>query len=131
MGIFSTKLNYFKLIILIFVTCILSVWLLGKLSYHCPFRYLTTLNCAMCGSTRAIKLLLGFQFFDSFKMNPMALLWACILSLSYCKLFTETFYLNKMDSIFNINTYLKIPIIKYGLLGLMFINIIYLNLFKI
>ena len=85
----------------------------------------------MCGSTRAIKLFLGFHFLDSFKMNPMALLWISLLLLSYFKLLTEAFSIFKFDSILNINTYFKIPFIRYGLSALMILNIIYLNLFKV
>ena len=125
MGIFSISVNKLKLLISIFITLALSLWFFDFVKFICPIKSITSLDCAMCRSTRAIELLMEYHFVDSFKMNPMALIWLYFISLSYIKLIFESFNIEILKDLYNF----KYSITKYVFNTLIIINIFYLNLF--
>ena len=125
MGIFSISINKTKLIILILTTLVGIFWFYGKIPFLCPIKSLTGLNCSMCGSTRSIHLLLNFHFIESFKMNPLSLIWLFFITLGYIKLLFESFNIYILKDFFE----LKNNIVRYTLIGLSGINMLYLNLF--
>ena len=125
MGILSNSINKPKLLIFIIVTILLVLWWIGKISYACPIKSYTTLNCAMCKSTRAVKLLLNFNFIESVKMNPMALIWLYFIGLSYCKLALDTLNIKVLPNILRF----KYSSTKYAFMTITALNIIYLNIF--
>ena len=131
MGIFPFKLNYSKVIVLALVTILLLLWWQNIFEFFCPIKKFTTLNCPMCKSTRAMELLLNAKLMDSFIMNPLALFWTYFLIIVYLKLFFEAFNIKYTSKLFNINYYTKNDKIKYGIFSIVFINVIYLNLFSI
>ena len=125
MGIFSISVNKLKLLISIFITLALSLWFFDFVKFICPIKSITSLDCAMCRSTRAIELLMEYDFVASFKMNPMALIWLYFISLSYIKLIFESFNIEILKDLYNF----KYSITKYVFNTLIIINIFYLNLF--
>ena len=124
MGIFSISINKPKLLIFITVTILLVLWWMGKITYACPIKSYTTLNCAMCRSTRAVKLLLNFKFIESIKMNPMALIWSYFVGLFYIKLALETLNIRVLQNILNF----KRSSTKYTFVTMTVLNILYLNI---
>ncbi len=125
MGIFSITVNKPKLLIFVTVTILLALWWIDKISYTCPIKSYTMLNCAMCKSTRAIQLLLNFNLIESIKMNPMALIWLYFIGLSYCKLALETLNIKALPNLLEF----KRPSTKYAFMTITVLNIFYLNIF--
>ena len=125
MGIFPLSINKIKLIVLILTTIVLIFWFDGQIPFICPIKSLTGFNCSMCGSTRAIHLILNFNFIESFKMNPLALVWLYFIVLGYIKLLFESFNIYILKNIFE----LRNNAIRYTLIGFSSINMLYLNLF--
>ncbi len=125
MGIFPHSINKIKLIILILTTILGILWFYNKIPFLCPIKLYTGMYCAMCGSTRAIQLLLEFNIIDSLKMNPLAIMWLYFLILGYIKLFFESFNIIIFKNTFAIRN----SCLRYILLSASFINMIYLNLF--
>ena len=125
MGILSISINKPKLLIFVAVTILLVLWWIGKISYACPIKSYTMLNCAMCKSTRAIKLLLNFNLIESIKMNPMALIWTYFIGLLYCKLALETLNIKVLQNILEF----KQSSTKYAFMTITVLNIVYLNIF--
>ena len=130
MGIFSFSINYTKLLILVIVTVLIILWWVGEITYSCPIKSFTTFNCAMCKSTRAIKLLLELKLKDSFLMNPLALFWAYFIALTYFKLFIESFNIKHNDNYFNVKHIFKNNYLKYSVLFIVVLNTIYLNFYS-
>ena len=125
MGIFPFSINKTKLILLILTTLVGIFWFYGQIPFICPIKSLTGFNCSMCGSTRSIHLLLNFHFIESLKINPLALIWLFFIILGYIKLFFESFNIYILEKIFA----LRNNTIRYTLIGLSCINMLYLNLF--
>ena len=125
MGIFSLSINKKKLILLILTTVVGIFWFFGQIPFICPIKSLTGFNCSMCGSTRSIHLLLNFHFIESLKMNPLALMWLFFIILGYIKLLFESFNISILEKIFA----LRNNTIRYTLIGISCINMLYLNLF--
>ena len=124
MGIFPLSINKKKLILLILTTVVGIFWFFGQIPFICPIKSLTGFNCSMCGSTRSIHLLLNFHFIESLKMNPLALIWLFFITLGYIKLLFESFNIYILENIFE----LRNNTIRYTLIGLSCINMLYLNL---
>ena len=99
-------------------------WFYGQIPFICPIKSLTGLNCSMCRSTRAIHLFLDFKFIESFKMNPLALMWCYFIGLSYIKFLFEVFNVKILKHTFE----LRNTIMRYTLILISFINMLYLNL---
>ena len=125
MGILSISINKPKLLVFATVTILLVLWWIGKISYACPIKSYTMLNCAMCKSTRAINLLLNFNLIESIKMNPMALIWAYFIGLLYCKLALETLNIKVLPNILKF----KRSSTKYAFMTITVLNVLYLNIF--
>jgi len=64
----------------------------------CLFHNLTGYPCPACGTIRGLKLFFHFQFYNSLMMNPLAVIVAMVMIVSFfwivCDLIrgTETFY---------------------------------------
>ena len=125
MGIFPFSINKTKLILLILTTLVGIFWFYGQIPFICPIKSLTGFNCSMCGSTRSIHLLLNLNVIESLKMNPLALIWLFFITLGYIKLLFESFNISILEKIFE----LRNNTIRYTLIGLSCINMLYLNLF--
>ena len=119
------KFDITKLILLVLITIASILLFYGQIPFICPVKSMTGFNCSMCGSTRAIRLLLNFHFIESFKMNPLALMWLFFISLSYVKLCFEIFNVKVLQTFFE----LRNKPIRYTLIGISCINMIYLNIF--
>jgi len=70
-------------------------------------------------------LLLNFNFIESVKMNPMALIWLYFIGLSYCKLALDTLNIKVLPNILRF----KYSSTKYAFMTITALNIIYLNIF--
>jgi len=119
------KFDITKLILLVLITIASILLFYGQIPFICPVKSLTGFNCSMCGSTRSIHLLLNFHFIESFKMNPLALMWLFFIGLSYIKLCFEIFNIKIFQSFFE----LRNKPVRYTLIGLSCINMLYLNIF--
>lgn len=124
MGIFPFSINKTKLILLILTTLVGIFWFYGQIPFICPIKSLTGFNCSMCGSTRSIHLLLNLNIIESLKMNPLALIWLFFITLGYIKLLFESFNISILENVFE----LRNNAIRYTLIGLSCINMLYLNL---
>ena len=124
MGILSYSINKKKLILLVLASILIVLWFYGQIAFICPIKSLTGLNCSMCRSTRAIHLFLDFRFIESFKMNPLALMWLYFIGLSYIKFLFEVFNIKILKHTFE----LRNAVIRYTLIFISFINTLYLNL---
>ena len=83
----------------------------------------------MCGSTRAMKLLFGGSILDSFKTNPMAIMWFYLFILSYIKLIANISTINflKNYKFLNIIYLTELKFLRFRLIGFIVLNVLYLN----
>jgi len=118
------SINRPKLLILLIVTGLIILWAAGKINFSCPIKEVTTLHCAMCRSTRAMQSFINFNIIESFKLNPMALIWCYYISLAYIKLILESFNINALENPLEF----KYSYTKYAFATMVVLNTLYLNI---
>ena len=125
MGVVPFSINKSKLLILLIVTGLIVLWWAKIIDFTCPIKEMTKFHCAMCRSTRAMQSFLDFNIIESFKLNPMALIWCYYISLAYIKLILEVFNSNALEDPLGY----KYSYTKYAFMIMVVLNTIYLNIF--
>ena len=64
-------INVLVVLLSSFVVLILLLKVLDLLNFKCLFKHLFGVYCAGCGTTRMIESFLSFQFYQSFRYNPL------------------------------------------------------------
>ena len=114
------------------ISLLIFLYIIGELTFDCPFNRFFNFKCLTCGSTTAFRYLItGEGFFSVFTLNPLFYFWVIIFSLSYFDFMMFTVLNFKSNLLYKLIIKIERNLfIRYSCYLVFILNLVYLNFIK-
>jgi len=128
----SLKHRLFLLGLFFLISLLIFLYIIGELTFDCPFNRFFNFKCLTCGSTTAFRYLInGEGFFKVFTLNPLFYFWVIIFSLSYFDFMMFTVLNFKSNLLYKLIIKIERNLfIRYSCYLVFILNLVYLNFIK-